>query len=196
MNKDKIWIYFTYLIWTFFAFSIVYDLFWGIPSRSLLWVGELILAIILYYKLKVPKIVYLGIMLILIANILGELYFNFFYIFPYYDKVLHTLSPLLVCTLFYFLFENKFENKKMLIWFCVAVFLSWSLFWEVFEYFFTIIFNVYLVGVKLLGFQVMSGYEDTIYDMLASLVGSLAWASLALFLTRNKNKKPTKKVKN
>jgi len=188
MNKDKIWNYAIYLIWAFFAFSIFYELIWGIHSRSLLWIGELVLSVILYYKLKIPKWVYAGVLIIFLANLFGELYFTFFYTYEYYDKIIHFLSPFLICTLFYFLFRNKIQNKKMLIFFSATLFLSWSLFWEIFEYFFTQLFHVYLVGVKLLGFQVMPAYEDTIYDMLASLVSSVIWAFGALFITKKKKK--------
>jgi hypothetical protein len=170
----------------------IYDLF-HIPARSIFWFGELILALFIYYKLKVPNLVYLGIMLVFLANIFGELFFGLFYIIPNFDKWIHLLSPMVACTLFYFLFKKKIKDKKMLIFFSVTLILAWSVAWEIIEYFSDQYFHTLLVGVHLTGLenfnldaQYMGPLKDTIYDMFYGLIGSVVWAAIALFLVRKK----------
>ena len=184
--------YIIYLIWAFILFVGIWDLF-HIPARSIFWFGELILALFIYYKLKIPRLVYLGIMLIFLANIFGELFFGLFYIVPTFDKWIHLLSPIIACTLFYFLFEKKIKDKKMLIFFSVTLFLAWTVVWEIIEYFSDEFFHTLLVGVHLTGLenfnpdaQYMEPIKDTIYDMFYGLIGSVVWALGALFFTRKK----------
>ncbi|MBU2612645.1 MAG: hypothetical protein KKB62_02905 [Nanoarchaeota archaeon] len=187
------WIdYLIYAIWAFIFFVGIYDLF-HIPARSIFWFGELILALFIYYKLKVPNLVYLGIMLVFLANIFGELFFGLFYIMPNFDKWIHLLSPMVACTLFYFLFKKKIKDKKMLIFFSVTLILAWSVAWEIIEYFSDQYFHTLLVGVHLTGLenfnldaQYMGPLKDTIYDMFYGLIGSVVWAAIALFLVRKK----------
>ncbi len=199
MNKDKIWNYIIYFIWAFIFFSGVWDLF-HIPGRSVFWFVELILAVFIYYKIKVPKGIYIGILIIFLANLFGELFLGLFYIVPNFDKIIHLLSPLVVCTLFYFIFEKKIQNKKILILFSVSLLLSWELCWEIVEYFADKWFSLLLAGVHITGvenfkstLQVMDVYQDTIYDMFYNLIGSVIWAVGALFFTRNKKSTIRKK---
>ncbi|MBS3084855.1 hypothetical protein J4411_02990 [Candidatus Pacearchaeota archaeon] len=195
-SSQKGWLdYLIYLIWAFILFVAIWDLF-HIPGRAVFWFGELIFSVFIYYKLKVPISIYFGILALFLVNLFGELFFGLFYIIPYFDKLLHLLSPLIACTLFYFIFEKEFKDKKMLIFFSVTLLLSWELFWEVLEYFADQQFHTLLAGVHLMGVQayestleIVPKYEDTIYDMFYNLIGSIVFAVAALFFTRKKKSK-------
>ncbi|MDP3966028.1 MAG: hypothetical protein Q8Q04_00680 [archaeon] len=200
-SSKKGWLnYLIYLIWALLLFAGIYDLF-HIPGRAIFWFGELIIAMFIYYKLKVPVGIYFGILILFLINLFGELFIGLFYIIPQFDKIIHILSPLIGCTLFYFLFEKKIKNKKMLILFSVILLISWGALWEIVEYFSDKYFHTLLVGVHLAGIenfkpiQIMEPLEDTIYDMFYSLIGTVVWAIIALFVTKNKNKHSRVKTK-
>lgn len=199
MNWNKFWDYLIYLIWAFMLFTTIYDLF-NVPVRSIFWSIEFLISIFMYFKLKVPRIIYLVIMIVFLMNIFGELYFGFFYTIPNFDKWIHFLSPLAACTLFYFLFEKKIKNKKMLILFSIMALLTFEYLWEIIEYFFDQNFHTVLAGVQTIGtdkyhsvIQYMSRYDDTMHDMFYNLIGSIIFAVGALFFTRKKKNKLNKK---
>ncbi|MEM3091474.1 MAG: hypothetical protein QXD05_02340 [Candidatus Pacearchaeota archaeon] len=193
MVKYKIYDYIVYLIWVFFLFVTIYDLF-IIPARSIFWALQLLLSIFIYNKFDIPIFVYFGLLLIFLANIFGEHFLGLFYVFPYYDKIIHLLSPLLACTFFYFIFDKRFKDKKLLIIFSVTLLLSFELFFELVEYFFDKNFNTILQGVHQSGVKKFGGYEvvlsrfdDTIYDMFLNLVGSIIFAIISFFILTKKN---------
>ena len=197
MDVKSRWVrYLIYLIWAFFLFTIIYDLFIN-PIDSIFWIIMLILSIFIYYKLKIPIWLYFSILAIFLAHLFGELFLRLFYIFPIFDKLIHLLSPLIICTFFYFIFEKKISNKKILILFSVALSLSLELAWEIIEHFFDQYFNTFLQGVHLLSvetyetgpIEVMSRLDDTIWDMFFNLIGSISFAVGALFALRKKDKK-------
>lgn len=195
LHEKKGWVdYLIYAIWAFFLFAGIYDLF-VFPLRSISWFVELILAVFIYYYLKVPKWVYFCLMGVFLSYLLGELFLELFYLIPIYDKIVHALSPLLACTFFYFLFDKKIENKKILILLSAGLLLSFELVWEIIEYFSDSVLGTNLTGVYLEMFnesntgQIMTPYEDTIYDMVFNLIGSIVWAVIALFATKDKKDK-------
>ncbi len=213
-TSKKNWLDYTiYVVWGLVFLMGIYS-FTGSPEKSIVWFIGLGLAIPVYYKLKIPKGVYLGIMFILLANAAGETVsgifstgsssIGFFYTVQNYDKLMHLLDPLIACTFFYFLFEEKVENKKILILLSITLLLSFELSWEIWEYFSDATFGTHLQGVFIyvkdsLGNlqlkETMSPLTDTIYDMFYNLIGSLIWGAGALFFTRNyKNKK--QKIRN
>ena len=191
-SKNKLVVCIIYVIWAFFLFAGIWDLF-QIPGRAIFWFAELAIAVFIYYKLKIPTIIYLGILALFLANLFGELFFGLFYIFPGFDKWLHVLSPLAACTLFYFMFERKIKNKKILILLSAGLLLSFELVWEIVEYFADKNFQTLLAGVHSAGVEaynsrliIMPKYEDTIYDMFYNLIGSVIWAIIALFAIKKK----------
>ena len=197
MDVKSRWVrYLIYLIWTFFLFTIIYDLF-VLPTRAIFWVGELIFAVIIYYKCKIPAWVYFSILALFLANLFGELFLGLFYILPISDKFIHLFSPLALCPFFYFMFKKKIPNKKILILFSVTLLLSCGFMWEIIEHFFDQNFHTFLQGVHLLGvetyetgpIEVMSRLDDTIYDMFFNFIGSIFFAVGALFALHKKDKK-------
>lgn len=186
--------YLIYLIWAFFLFTIIYDLF-VIPSRSIFWVFELALALIIYYKVRIPAGVYFGILAFFLANLFGELFLGLFYYIPFYDKILHLSSPLVSGAFLYSVFKKKIPDKRVLIFFSVTFILSLSLLWELIEYFSDQAFHTLLQGVVQANLQTydviqvfMPRFEDTIYDMLDNLIGATVFAAGAFFFTRKKKR--------
>ncbi len=204
MNEKKSWIdYVIYVIWAFFGGTGIYELFQSF-SKGLIYLLGLIAIIVVFYEIKTPKLTYLGILVIVLGNLFGEIYFGFFYHIAIYDKILHLFSPIAACTFFYFMLKNKVKDKKMLILLSVALLLSWELTWEIWEFTSDHLFGTMTQGVFIYvknstgGMQlkqVMDPLTDTIYDMLSNLIGALVWAAGALFFTRNKNKKAAR-IKN
>ena len=174
-------------------FTIIYDLF-HFPARSIFWGAELILALFIYYKLKIPSGTYFAVLVLFLMNIFGEIFFGLFYIIQNFDKFIHLFSSFAVCTLFYSIFEKKISSKKILILFSFTIVLSIELIWEITEYFADNWFHLILAGVHIAGEQafkpieMVSSYEDTIYDMLLNFIGGTIFAITALFLTRTKKK--------
>jgi hypothetical protein len=202
--KKKSWLdYLIYVIWGLIFVSMIYEIPISL-SNSIIWFIGLFLAVLVYYKINLPKWLYFGALLILFANASGEIisgfFFanssaGFFYTVQNYDKILHLLDPLIICPLIYYLLKEKIENKKILILISVALLLSFELIWEIWEYFSDLFLGTHLQGVFIyvkdsLGnlqlTQTMSPLTDTIYDMLDNLIGSLIWAAGALFFTRKK----------
>ena len=169
-----------YIIWAFLLFTIIYDLF-GYSTRALFWILELGIAMFIYYRFKLPAWAYMGVLAFLLANLFGEVYLGFFYSLSYYDKIIHLLSPLIICTMLYFMLEKKAPDKKTRVLLSVSILLSFELIWEILEYFSDLYLGTFLTGVQLIMFensksvQVMPSYQDTIYDMLFNLAGSLVF---------------------
>ncbi|MBT8380753.1 MAG: hypothetical protein HKP17_08530 [Ignavibacteriaceae bacterium] len=188
-NKKEITDYIIYLLWAFILFVFAYDLFKS-PGRSMFWLFELSAAVFIYYKLKIPNWVYFSILGLFLTNIFGELFIGIFYKVKNVDKVLHSLSPLIVGPFFYYIFEKRIEDKNILILFSVALIFSWALVWEVLEYFFDLYLATFTTGVKIRVFngsefiQVMDPLTDAIYDMLFTIIGAAVFAGIALTLNR------------
>ena len=156
MNKkttEKILKYFVYLFWTFLIILLIKDLF-TFPFRAVVWFISLVILVIFYTKFG-QKSLYNYSLLILIAllNILGEVGFAFFYHTTFYDKILHFIDPILICFFVYNISKNKFQNKKILILFCMAATISLSALWEIFEYLIDTYFGGYMQGVYITGGQ-------------------------------------------
>ena len=203
MNKDKVWNGIIYFFWGGIFLLSLLQLFFG-STGGFIWIVFLVFYMIAFYKIKAPKVTYLGALIVLLLTIFGDftpgflnlmLYHKYFW----YDKMIHLISPILFCSFFYFAFKDKVKDKKILIFFSVCILLSFELVWEIFEYttdhlLGTMAQGVYLyvqnatTGAMQLK-QVMSPLTDTIYDMLFNLIGSIVWAAGALFITRKKNYK-------
>ncbi len=190
MKKEKSWAdYFAYLIWAFFLFTAIYDLFY-FPIRSLAWIFELAILVFAYYRVKVPGQVYFSLAFFLILGVLGELYLELFYNFFYYDKILHFLFSILIGSIMYFVLEKKVPDKEMRLLFGAAIVLSFELIWEILEYTSDLYFGTFLTGVQQEIFEkaraapILSAYPDTIYDMLNNFIGVAVFLVGGLFLIK------------
>lgn len=200
-EKKRIAKYFIYSIWAFMFFVLIYDLFYS-PGRSVFWFLELSVSIFIYYKLEVPGWVYFLILALFVTNIFGELFLGLFYTIDNFDKWLHLISPIVGCSFFYFIFDNKIKGKRILILFSVTIVLSWALIWEVLEYFFDLYLATSTTGVRIRVFsgrefsQVMDPLTDLTYDSLFTSIGSAVFAILALFITNKSQKTNNNQIQN
>jgi hypothetical protein len=180
-----------YLIWAFFLFALVYDIL-GYPIRAVFWAVSLFILIFLYYKTRISKTGYFLVAALLLMHAFGELYFGFFYTSPYYDKIIHLLSPILLGAVFYSLIGERIPDKKIRLFFAASLVLSLELIWEIIEYFFDSNTNTLLTGVQQVVYgkliRVLSPYADTIYDMLDNLIGAAVFVLGGLFLLRKRRK--------
>lgn len=130
----------------------------------------------------------------------GILFSPLYWIYPSYDKVLHFISPLLICILVYYLVykiqEINFSTKLFLT---VSIVVSLIAFWEVFEFFLDKAYNLNMQGVwirDVTGMEkismIMDRNDDTMVDMILGIAGSVVFASgkaVANIIKKIKNKK-------
>jgi len=193
-----------YIIWVFLLFVGVYDLF-IVPYRSLIWFGSLFFLCFFYFKLKqIPKHIYLLLSLIVLLNVFGELFFEFYYTGNcanppnctslFYDKLLHFFNPIVICSFIYFLMKPKIINKKILVLFAVSITLSLGMIWEIIEYGFDRAFGTIMQGVFVTDKtqhlfatgMTIDRMSDTIFDLISNLAGCLVFWVINIFY---KNKK-------
>lgn len=120
--------------------------------------------------------------------ILGSL-FNFYDIIPLYDKNLHFITGILTSILAIIVlinFDKYHENNTGFNFiFMVAITALVALLWEVFEYIFDYIFSGNAQRLE-------TGVNDTMQDMIASLLGFIVFA--ILYLINKRKFKATKLV--
>ncbi len=193
MSGNSLIKYTIYFIWTFILFVMIYDLFIS-PARSIFWMMELVVVVYIYYKLTMPVSVYMLVVALGLANIFGEHFLGLFYTISNYDKWLHILGPVAGGAFFYYLFDKKIPDKRVLVLFSVSLVFSCSLLWEAIEYFYDRMFELHLTGVHVRIFdgrkfsQVMSPLQDENYDLLSTIIGSLIFAAGAAFGLKKRSK--------
>jgi uncharacterized membrane protein YjdF len=199
MNLTKILIY---ISWLALLAAAIYDLSHQ-PARIIIWLGGLIILMFIYFRAKkIPLQYNLLLSAIAIMNLFGELVVSFYYKNSIYDKILHFTFQFIAFPIIYILVKDKIKDKKMLILFCICAILSLAVLWEIFEFGIDKNSDLLMQGVYLKpgeGFfslpermQLQDKNEDTMYDMIFNLLGSLA-IGFIYFLTNNKNKKRTLK---
>jgi uncharacterized membrane protein YjdF len=183
MKKESIMKFFIYFGWLLIAAGAVIDLFKN-PLGSLGWVLLLILLVLLYFKLKVPKYMHLLLPLMVILDILGET-IGFYYHFQYYDKLVHLINSIILCVLIFNLAKNKIKDKKLLVIFCVIAVISMNVGWEILEYGYDNIFGGMMQGVNLVDGvhlptykAVISAIDDTMEDFIFDVIGTFIFAGI------------------
>ena len=192
LNFFKITIYFT--IFALIA-AIITDLFFGIIYRAIIWIAFIVIFLVLLKIKKIPLIVHFSLAMLLIVAILGEYFF--YNLIPFFDKIVHFISPLIICNLIYYLFKKKIKNKKMLILFCIVSFITVSVIWEIAEYGFDGLVNSNMQGVYFTKGEFFGVYErqyepvqseidDTMTDLIFGFLGACIFGIYSVF---KKNKK-------
>jgi uncharacterized membrane protein YjdF len=186
--------------WGFILFSAVYDLF-IFPARSLIWFGSLLIFVYIYFKFEhLPKYIHFLVLIIVILNILGELFLELYYvkncngscINPYYDKILHFINPIILCSLVYHLAKKKIGDKNMLLLFSVCVVFALGGVWEIIEYIFDNALGGLYQGVFLVGKEqhffaaglILNKFEDTMLDLVLNLGGVVTFWIIGLISTK------------
>lgn len=126
-------------------------------------------------------------MLFMYAHIFGDNFFNFYYTITIYDKILHSIIPLLMT---YILAESKLLKEK----FFLTIFIVMGILgiFEVAEYMIDQASSAILQGVMLTQRQVeyMTPHTDTMTDLLFGFLSSIA--GYFAFVIKNKHKKYAK----
>ncbi|MDQ5981460.1 MAG: hypothetical protein QG570_207 [Patescibacteria group bacterium] len=133
--------------------------------------------------------------------VLGEA--NHFYInIPYYDKIIHTLLPLLIgYTTFILMYTMWYTDKldtSLNVMFVITFLIAMGIgaVWEILEY----LNDVYLVPLisnwhHFQGSATENQFYDTMHDLIADMVGAVMGATLAYFyIARTKKSKGSRKL--
>lgn len=187
-----------YLSWIILLVTTIYDLFLA-PPRSLVWIAFLSILIIFYTQLKnIPKKIHLIPVFIILMHLFGEVYFELFYVFPNYDKILHLINPILLSILIYSILKSKGKDNYRRILATILILLILTILWELLEFALDQIFGSYMQGVHLKtgkgifssqdgNIKVMNRTTDTILDSIISLFGIfISWIFLVLFTRKPK----------
>lgn len=199
MEKDEIknWKWFVYITLIALAISIIIDIFTHAYYRALIWAVFFLIFIALFKKSKIPPIAHFSLSLLLLLSILGE--YLFYNLFPFFDKIVHFLSPIILCVLVFNLAKDKIKNKTFLILFCIASIIALSVIWEITEYSFDNLVDskmqgVYLAEGKFFGLYerqyepVQTEIDDTMSDLIYNCLGSLVFGLAYFFKNRKKLK--------
>jgi len=174
---------FIYAVWTIILILGIIDLF-SAPYRSVIWFVLLVGSVVFYSILtRVPKYLYLILMLSIIFGIFGEVLFGFSYKYIYYDKILHLIDPLIFSLVIYHLAKSKIKSKLLLVIFCASAALSLEVIFEIYEYGMDNIFGTQLQGVYLnaqrFGIltigktEVLDKFNDTMLDLIYDFISVL-----------------------
>lgn len=132
----------------------------------------------------------------LLISMIGA-YLNPIYFFiSYYDKVLHFLTPLLWCSVIFFVVsKNKNLNLLWKIIITVCIFMTLMVGHEIIEYLGDIFFNLKLQGVyggniKLERLaEIQSPIEDTMLDLIFDFLGAAFFGIAKFFFAKPESKK-------
>jgi len=198
MNKTGD-LFLSIIIYISWALLLFVSIFYIINSDyiSIAWLFALFLMIFIYYRYKVSKGAYTVIVFMVVMHILGS-FFEFFTYYELYDKVLHFINPFLLCFFFYITLRQKAPNRKKRIIYSTLAVLFLILFWEFLEYLADNLYNLSSRGdflykitedntIKIV--KVSDATTDTILDIIAGIIGILAFLTGIKFLSKNKNKK-------
>ena len=131
-------------------------------------------------KLDIPTYYFtLGIAAIYLT-VIGEFFFEFYYKFIYYDKVLHFIVPIYLSAVAGFFFGKNIKFRKIFI---VLSVMGLCALWEMFEFVIdTISGTTMMQGVVINMKELTGGFVDTMKDLSFNLIGSI----LVSFLPINK----------
>lgn len=90
-----------------------------------------------------------------------------FYKYPYYDKIIHFCSGIIIVWLGYLILKKEIQQKRLLYIFINCVEMSVAFLWEVFEYSGLIFFQYDASR------HYTTGVHDTMQDMIISLIGGI-----------------------
>lgn len=199
-NLVKIFIYAIFII---LIIALIFNIYAGIYYGVVL--NILYLAtffIFIFKKSKIPLKIYFFLALLIILAVLGDFYF--YNNIASFDKIIHFLSPLIICSLIFHLAKNKIKDKKILILFCIAVFMTVSVIWEITEYGLDNLVDSKMQGVyfqegkffdlyERQQIMVQSEIDDTMSDLIFNFLGSLAFGAIYFFINKIRQIKKVKR---
>ncbi|MEK6927395.1 MAG: hypothetical protein AABX11_03100 [Nanoarchaeota archaeon] len=168
-------------------------LFWS--SSLFVRLSFALISFILFYlfdgllRLKFNKGHYAAIIIIIIA---GCLMSPLFFIYPYYDKVLHFLLPILTAYLIFHCIDKLDLKLKWKLLFTLASVVAILGVFEIIEYTLDLFLDLKLQGVYLrdsYGLEKLSvltePIDDTMIDMVFGLIGSGLYCIYGYFKNKN-----------
>ena len=179
-EKRNRWIYYgcivIYVLTLVYAFYINWHgKYWSMTFVACFtpFIAPLIMKIL---KVKVPLEFYiLNIIFVYFSSLLGSCLGG--YSTPYYYKVTHCASGVVISECVYILYKHwlrNHHNKKLMFLFINAVNAMIALFWEFYEFSLLVFFQYDAI-------RNVTGVYDTITDMLVAVIGGLC---LSLYLVR------------
>jgi hypothetical protein len=186
MKRDKLDIINKILLWALLALGLYLWIFQGrikfFVMGVLVSLASYFFAVYLLKRLDLNKPGFrLCINILLLTNIIGELYFytHFFY----FDKILHFFNPMLFAPIVAAYFAKYGKPKKFGVFLAA---LGVCALWEVFEYGATYAFSYPLMGVLNSSQQfLLNPLDDTMLDLTANCFGLMIF----LFFSRFDKKK-------
>ncbi len=138
-------------------------------------------------KIKIPDYIYFFGIFFVYMNIIGEFFLRLYYTVPYYDKFLHLIVPIyLVFVAKLFIKKETKSNMFLMILLAFTV----CILWEIFEYFIdsvsgTTVMRGVFINIK----EMTGGSNDTVQDLLFSIIGSIIGGITVLYLNYQNFKK-------
>ena len=186
---------FIYASWLILLIAGISDLF-NNPYRAIIWFSSLLILILIYIKLnKIPNYAHALLSLIMLFNVFGELVFEFYYNYAFYDKILHFIDPIIISIFIYNLAKPYIKNKKFAVMFSIFTVISLGAAWEIIEYGFDNTFGTMMQGTYILEedhffsltkrTEVFDKLKDTMGDMLSNILGVLTFA-IGFYLYSNR----------
>jgi hypothetical protein len=134
----------------------------------------------------------------------GILFSPFYYIYPIYDKILHLISPFLICIILFHLINRLNISFGLKVYFTFSILVSLLGVWEVSEFLVDRFFGSTLQGVYINDLTavsklklIMDKHDDTMTDMILGTIGSIVFVlekTAANYIKKlNSNKKNKKK---
>ena len=118
-------------------------------------------------KLKLSEKHFSVMIMLIYLSFLGE--WGLYYYFPYYDKVLHFINPLIITIVWIKIIKIKSKFFEYLS--CYSI-LGFSVIFELIEFFWDNVLNTYMMGVYTASFApVMPKLDDTMFDLLFVFIG-------------------------
>ncbi len=124
----------------------------------------------------------------IIIVITGFLFSPGYYIYPNYDKILHFVQPIFLCSLLFFIIDKLQLKFKWKLVFTFVTALSFLALFEISEFWLDYFFNLKLQGVFLRSLQGLEKYDlildsntDTMIDLMLGTLGSLTYIGARWF---------------
>jgi uncharacterized membrane protein YjdF len=174
MLREKIGIYFAYLMQMLIVVYAVYSLYikdyiWAIWGLFALILTLTPLMLKRRFHVTLPWELNFLIVLSLYLSVGGNVRGWYYLFYPFYDKVAHLVSSITVAVLGFVaavIMDRYTEiklNRPMIVFFVIIFTMSLGAFWEITEF----------LSDNLFGTQLQVGLGDTMYDLIFDLAGGI-----------------------
>jgi len=122
-------------------------------------------------KINLPSWIYLGFLIMIYLNIVGEFIFEFYYGGFHYDKFLHFIVPVYLISLVYYLTKRNLKKSILIV-------LSVCIGWELLEYLVDLTLATPIMQEAMIKyehgvFKMWGSFKDTLWDTIYNLCGMM-----------------------